>query len=113
MSQYYSYNLETNAEDSDNVLWSITGGSLPDGITLASYSGRIYGTPTTAGYYTFTVRAISGGLTAEKELGLMVRPALSIITSSDLPDGIINKPYSQDIETDAEAGNPIEWSFVS
>lgn len=110
MNAYYSFDLKTNAAESDSVIWSVSSGSLPTGITLASYTGRIYGTPTKAGYYTFTVQAVSGKLTAEKELGLTVRPSLSIITSQDLPDGIINTQYSQTLESDAEEGNIVTWS---
>lgn len=113
MNQYYSFDLETDAEDTVTVIWSVTSGSLPNGMYLASYTGRIYGTPTAAGYYTFTVRAAAGGLTAEKTFSLTVIPSLSIITSSPLPSGVINQVYSQDIETDAESGNAVQWSFVS
>jgi hypothetical protein len=35
--------------------WSVTDGALPDGLTLSS-SGAIFGTPTTVGTSTFTVR---------------------------------------------------------
>lgn len=113
MNEYYSFDLKTDAEDSSSVIWSLTGGSLPPGMYLASYTGRIYGTPTTAGYYAFTVSAVSGALTAEKTLALIVRPSLSITTSSPLPAGVINQVYSQDIQTDAEAGNIVTWSLVS
>jgi len=41
---------------SGTITWSVTGGSLPPGITLAT-NGNLAGTPTAAGTYTFTVRA--------------------------------------------------------
>jgi hypothetical protein len=37
--------------------WSITSGALPGGLRLSSSTGTISGTPTTAGTYSFTVRA--------------------------------------------------------
>ena len=43
--------------DAYNVFFSIDSGSLPSGLTLDSSSGRISGTPTTAGSKQVTVRA--------------------------------------------------------
>jgi lipoprotein-anchoring transpeptidase ErfK/SrfK len=36
--------------------WSVTSGTLPTGLTLASATGVIGGTPTAAGAYSFTVQ---------------------------------------------------------
>ncbi|MGZ6005649.1 MAG: N,N-dimethylformamidase beta subunit family domain-containing protein, partial [Candidatus Saccharimonadales bacterium] len=43
--------------------WSITGGTLPAGLTLHGSTGVIDGTPTTAGTYNFTIQ-VSDSLTA-------------------------------------------------
>ena len=40
--------------------WSLAGGELPPGLTLSS-GGDITGTPTTAGSFTFTARAVDSG----------------------------------------------------
>ena len=39
-----------------DYMWSLVSGELPPGLTLSESPGRITGTPTTAGTYTFTVR---------------------------------------------------------
>ncbi|HWK29726.1 MAG TPA: Ig domain-containing protein [Solirubrobacter sp.] len=53
--------------------WSVTDGSLPTGIGLDAATGRLSGTPTTGGSWTFTVKvAGSDGPSATRELTLVV-----------------------------------------
>jgi hypothetical protein len=52
----YSVNLST-AGSVGTVVWSLTGGALPNGLSLAS-NGVIAGTPTATGDSTFTVQAV-------------------------------------------------------
>lgn len=51
----YSESLAVDM-DLPNATWSLSGGALPDGLTL-NPDGTITGTPTTAGTFTFTVKA--------------------------------------------------------
>ena len=44
--------------------WSITGGTLPPGLTLNASSGAFSGTPTSAGFFSFTVQVSDANLTA-------------------------------------------------
>jgi hypothetical protein len=53
----YNQLLETGAGAS--VVWSISDGTLPPGLSLTSMTGQISGTPTADGTYTFTVSARS------------------------------------------------------
>lgn len=46
--------------------WSIASGSLPAGVTLSS-DGKLSGTPTAEGSFTFVVRATGGGGTTDTE----------------------------------------------
>ena len=57
--KYVPYNsvIQTNSMDgSDDIAFSVTSGALPDGVTLFP-NGKLYGMPTKAGEYTFTVKA--------------------------------------------------------
>ena len=49
---------QTIASDGSNLIWSISDGALPAGLTLDTSTGTIAGTPTQfGGTYSFTVRA--------------------------------------------------------
>jgi large repetitive protein len=53
------YRVQLTATGTSSATWSLAGGSLPPGISLAS-SGLLAGTPTTVGAWTFTVLAKDG-----------------------------------------------------
>ena len=71
----------SNPEVGWPVIWDITAGALPDGLTL-SEGGLISGTPTGADSKTFTVRAREPfRRSGEKELTLTVAAALQATSS--------------------------------
>lgn len=56
--------------------WSVSEGTLPDGLSMDSYSSAIIGTPTTAGTFTFTVAMTDGnGAVATQQESIKVDPA--------------------------------------
>lgn len=66
--------VATGATGGDSYVWSKTAGDLPPGLNLAS-DGKISGTPTTVGSYTFTARVASGVQTpVTKSLTMEVKP---------------------------------------
>jgi parvulin-like peptidyl-prolyl isomerase len=69
---YYSTATEVFG-DSNNYTWSIISGTLPDGLTLGQYTGYIYGTPTTAGTYDFTIQIDDGLGKATQNLSISVQ----------------------------------------
>jgi Putative Ig domain/Beta-lactamase len=52
-----AYSATFTATGSTPIGWNVAAGALPPGLTLAPSTGVYSGTPTTAGAYSFTVRA--------------------------------------------------------
>jgi hypothetical protein len=66
--------------------WSRTSGTLPPGLALQASPGRISGTPTAAGTYTFTLRvADSGGQSATGTFSITVNPPAPPSTAPGAP----------------------------
>ena len=74
-----AYNQTLIADGTAPITWSVTGGSLPDGLSL-SEDGVLSGTPTTADTYNFTVTAENSAGSDEKTFTLTigVAPVYSI-----------------------------------
>ena len=63
--------------------WSITGGTLPTGLTLDSSSGAILGTPLAAGLFSFTVQVADGSQpvqTATQFLSVTISSPPAVLT---------------------------------
>ena len=90
--------------------FALTVGSLPPGLALNTTSGVIFGTPTTAGSYNFTLQVTSqsgtyAAMTAYGTFSINVTtPSLTITTSSSLPAGTVGVAYSQTLA--ATGGTP-------
>jgi hypothetical protein len=84
----FSFTLSGNPAPST----SVTDGALPPGLTLDT-DGRLHGTPTTPGKYTFTVTADNGaGTAATTTCTIEVQQAAGI--SGSPPKGGVGEPYS-------------------
>lgn len=90
--------------------WSITAGALPAGLTLSG--NTISGTPTAYGTFNFTVQVKdAAGLTATASLSIKVAPAPLNVTTTSLPNGIVNSVYSANLQSTGGA-SPITWSVT-
>jgi prepilin-type N-terminal cleavage/methylation domain-containing protein len=91
-----------------SYLWS--AGGLPAGLTIASGTGVISGTPTAAGApnVTITLNDASGDTPASAGLTLTINAAPSITTSSPLPSATKSSAYSTTI---AGAGGTTGYSW--
>ncbi|WP_433974176.1 beta strand repeat-containing protein [Tunturiibacter lichenicola] len=97
--------------------WSITGGSLPAGLTLGATTGVVTGTPTASGSFTVSVTvkdSASSAQTATAMLPLNVVAAGSplAITSSTLHSGTTNTLYNATLNATGGAA-PYTWSVNS
>jgi hypothetical protein len=95
--------------------WSITSGTLSTGLSLASATGVISGTPTaaTGAPITFEVSDSSTPvLSKSTQLTMTISaPALAITTTS-LPNGQVGNPYSAVLAATGGA-SPLSWSIAS
>ena len=96
------------------ITWSLTGGSLPAGLTL-SPSGTINGTPTAGGSFSFTVQAGDGSSPAQTiTINVSVRSATQLVISTPggaLPDAVVGVSYSPITLQSAGGIAPQVWSM--
>ena len=95
------------------ITWSITSGSLPNGLTLDAATGVISGNVSaTATSQTFTVRATDAdGSAGTKSLTITVNPPPSVTTTS-LIGGADGSPYSEALGASGGTGG-YTWSLAS
>jgi large repetitive protein len=98
VSLSYSMTLGSSGGKENGKTWSVSGGSLPPGLTLAS-TGQISGTPSTAGSYSFSVSVSDGSTTASRTLSINVIPGISVNSSAALPAAEVRTSYTAALPT--------------
>lgn len=83
---------------------------LPAGLTMDVHTGRVTGTPTQAGTYTFVAEVGSGYNWTRRSMTLRVAGA-PIIATSAVPDGSAGNPYSTQLVASGEGEK--EFSIAS
>jgi hypothetical protein len=105
----YSYKLGVYGNNQGNT-WSITEGTLPDGLSLDKSTGVISGTPKLGGASDFTVEVNNSLHYWQQDLIITIRLPVSVTTSS-LPDGQVGTAYSEKLET-FDASYTYTWSIT-
>ena len=94
--------------------WSVSTGSLPAVLSLNPTTGQITGVPSTQGAFQFTIQVTDfGGSIATKVFTITIGAGQPLtITTTGLPDGILNQPYSQGVAATGGT-SPYVWSVAS
>jgi len=94
LNRSYTQTL-TGAGGNGATTFVVQSGALPPGITLTP-AGVLSGTATTAGNYTFTIRATdaSNATTSSTYTFAVTAPEVNFVTST-LPSGTLNQAYNQ------------------
>jgi len=95
--------------------WAVTVGTLPSGLSLNAGTGAITGTPTGpfVGTTSFTVTVTdseSPKKTANANLSITISAPTLKVTTTSLPTGVINTPYSATVNATGGV-QPYTWSL--
>jgi hypothetical protein len=109
---YYDQFLQASS-CSSTFGWSLTSGSLPPGLAGDPSTGEIFGTPTNAGTFNFTVQVTDGnGLTATQALSLTISGGTLQVTTASLSSGTDNVVYNSQQLTASGGEPPYKWSLA-
>ena len=78
-----AYNQTLQATGTASIIWTLTSGSLPHGLTLST-EGVISGTPTEADTFNFTVRAENAADYDTQEFAITIFPLAAVITDTNM-----------------------------
>jgi hypothetical protein len=111
------YTAQLACTSCQNYTWSISSGTLPQGLQINAQSGILSGTPTAAGANTFQVSLTAPATTSyipplTAILSITINLGGLAITTTTLPVGSVNSPYSATL---AGSGGtpPYTWSLTS
>jgi len=109
------YNMQVNLFGGVAPLTSsISGGSLPTGLSLNAATGVISGTPSASGSFAFTFQVADSStppVVTSKNLVIRIGAPL-LVTAPSLADSVVNTPYSLVLNSSGGLGNTT-WSVVS
>ncbi|MCL1798053.1 MAG: putative Ig domain-containing protein [Eggerthellaceae bacterium] len=105
-----AYSQKLTASGDTPITWTLSSGSLPKGLSLAS-NGTISGTPSAVGSSTFTVKAKNSVGEVTKQFTIKVDALKPTITTTSLADATVGKTYSQKLAASGTA--PITWTLSS
>ncbi len=100
----YNQTVTASGGSGSGYVYSISSGSLPTGLSLGA-GGAITGTPTVAGPYSFTVRAVDSFNNAGTQAyNVTIGSNILTVTPSSQPNGTVGVGYSQNFSATAAPG---------
>lgn len=102
------YEQTLTASGDTGITWAIEEGTLPEGLALNPDTGKISGTPSAPGIYTFTVRASNDSGSESKILSIVIADP-PLITADQVSSGIKGMAYSQILA--ASGDSPMTWTL--
>jgi len=126
VGQAYTYDLKPlltvtgdNSYSGTGVTWTLTSGTLPNGLTLNS-SGVITGTPTSASSGNVTARATYRNVNGQQVYQIVSLGITVSLANGAPPQAIVGQAYSYDLKPlltvsgdAAYTGSGVTWSLVS
>lgn len=114
-SEYSDY-INSASKGSGSFSYAVTSGSLPDGLSLNSSTGKVSGTPTTVTDETsFTVTATdtktSGNPTATATYKITINPAVPVLSNSSTT--VDPNTEDQDLTLDVSGATPTSYTITS
>ena len=96
------------------LIWGVTNGALPPGLTLNPSNGNISGTATSTGSFRFTLRVTDSiPQFDEQNFTLSINaPAPPEINAFSLPTGTVNQPYPNTQLTATGGTSPYTWTVT-
>jgi hypothetical protein len=95
--------------------WTLVSAAstFPAGLTLSS-AGAISGTPTAFGTFNFTVQVKDAdNVRSTANLSIKINPAALVVTTTSLPNGIVNTAGYSATLTSTGGAPPITWSWAA
>ena len=97
VGQVYSQSITTT--DMSPIVFGVSAGALPAGLSLNSTTGAITGTPTIANSFSFTITATDAELATGSQAYAVTIAPVPTITTATLPNWTVGLPYSQTVTT--------------
>jgi hypothetical protein len=116
VGQAYEADLEAE-EGCIPYTFAYDSGNYPPGLVVdpapTREKGRIYGTPTAAGFYYFYIEVtdICGSVPSQGDWTIFIHPPLTITTTS-LPRATPGQPYTTKLTANSGDTSTLEWRLV-